>query len=102
MDETRQDAARAAARQPWRAAGPRVGQGGQAARRKDDGVMIETALARARAGGGEAFPDPRAPIRRASSLVVLRLRDNRVSAVTRFGDRGLLARFGLPRTLPRD
>jgi RNA polymerase sigma-70 factor (TIGR02960 family) len=45
--------------------------------------------------------DPRAPLWRASSLVVLTLRGNRVSAITRFGDRGLLARFGLPRTLPR-
>ena len=46
--------------------------------------------------------DPRAPIWRASSLVVLTLRGNQVSVITRFGDRGLLARFGLPRTLPRD
>jgi RNA polymerase sigma-70 factor (TIGR02960 family) len=48
------------------------------------------------------LPDPSAPIWRASSLVVLTLRENRISALTRFGDRGLLARFGLPRTLPRD
>jgi RNA polymerase sigma-70 factor (ECF subfamily) len=46
--------------------------------------------------------DPCAPIWRASSLVVLRLRGSQVCAVTRFGERGLLARFGLPRTLPRD
>ena len=45
--------------------------------------------------------DPCAPIWRASSLVVLTLRGNRVCAITRFGDRGLLALFGLPRTLPR-
>jgi RNA polymerase sigma-70 factor (TIGR02960 family) len=48
------------------------------------------------------LPDPCAPIWRASSFVVLTLRGNRVSLITRFGDRGLLARFGLPRTLPRD
>jgi RNA polymerase sigma-70 factor (TIGR02960 family) len=48
------------------------------------------------------LPDPCAPIWRASSLVVLTLRGNRVCLITRFGDRGLFARFGLPRTLPRD
>jgi len=46
--------------------------------------------------------DPSTPLWRASSLVVLTLRDDRISAITRFGERGLLARFGLPRTLPRD
>jgi hypothetical protein len=34
--------------------------------------------------------------------VGLTLRENQVCALTRFGDRGLLARFGLLRTLPRD
>jgi RNA polymerase sigma-70 factor (TIGR02960 family) len=46
--------------------------------------------------------DPCAPIWRASSLAVLTLRGNRVCAITRFGDRAIFARFGLPRTLPRD
>jgi RNA polymerase sigma-70 factor (TIGR02960 family) len=48
------------------------------------------------------LPDPCAAIWRASSFVVLTLRGNHVSMLTRFGDPGLLARFGLPRTLPRD
>ena len=48
------------------------------------------------------LPDPCVPLWRASSFVVLTLRGNRVSMLTRFGDLGLLARFGLPRTLPRD
>ena len=48
------------------------------------------------------LPDPCAPIWRASSLVVLTLRGSRVCTLTRFGDRGIFARFGLPRTLPRD
>jgi RNA polymerase sigma-70 factor (ECF subfamily) len=48
------------------------------------------------------LPDPCAPIWRASSLVVLTLRGSRVCMLTRFGDRGIFARFGLPRTLPRD
>lgn len=46
--------------------------------------------------------DPCTPLWRASSLVVLTLRGNQGCVLTRFGDRGLLARFGLPRTLPRD
>ena len=46
--------------------------------------------------------DPCAPIWRVSSLVVLTLRGSRVCMITRFGDRGIFARFGLPRTLPRD
>jgi RNA polymerase sigma-70 factor, ECF subfamily len=46
--------------------------------------------------------DPCAPIWRASSFVVLTLRGNQVSVITRFSDRGLLARFGIPRTRPRD
>src|SRR5215469_9476020 len=46
--------------------------------------------------------DPCAPVWRANGLVVLTLRGNRVCGLTRFGAGGLLARFGLPRTLPRD
>src|SRR5262250_1666679 len=46
--------------------------------------------------------DPCAPVWRASGLVVLTLRGNRVCGLTRFGAGGLLARFGPPRTLPRD
>lgn len=48
------------------------------------------------------LPDPCTPIWRVSSLVVLTLRGSQVCLITRFGDRGLFARFGLPRTLPRD
>jgi RNA polymerase sigma-70 factor (ECF subfamily) len=46
------------------------------------------------------LPDPQAPIARAYGLFVLNLTDDRVSAITWFGERGLLAHFGLPRTLP--
>jgi hypothetical protein len=34
--------------------------------------------------------------------VVLTLEGSQIRALTRFGDQGLLARFGFPRTLPRD
>jgi RNA polymerase sigma-70 factor (TIGR02960 family) len=47
------------------------------------------------------LPDPAAPIWRASGLIVLTLRGDRIRALTRFVDLGLLARFGFPRTLPR-
>jgi RNA polymerase sigma-70 factor, ECF subfamily len=59
-----------------------------------------------RANGQPAFgyylPDPSAPILHARGLVVLDIADDRVSTITRFGDKGALARFGFPRTLPRD
>jgi RNA polymerase sigma-70 factor (ECF subfamily) len=57
-----------------------------------------------RANGQPAFgcyqPDPQAPIARAYGLVALTLSDDRISAITWFGERSLLAHFGLPRTLP--
>lgn len=46
--------------------------------------------------------DPAAPIWRAGSVMVLTLRGDRVCGLTRFGGQGLIGRFGLPRTLPRD
>ena len=46
-------------------------------------------------------PDPTSPLWRAAGLIVLSLRDDQVSGITRF-DPALLARFGLPRTLPRE
>jgi RNA polymerase sigma-70 factor (TIGR02960 family) len=58
-----------------------------------------------RANGQPAFgyylPDPNSPIWRARGLLVLTLADDQISAITRFGDRGVLARFGLPRTLAK-
>ena len=57
-----------------------------------------------RANGQPAFgcylPDPHAAIARAYGLFVLTLTD-RISAITWFGERSLLAHFGLPRTLPK-
>jgi RNA polymerase sigma-70 factor (ECF subfamily) len=48
------------------------------------------------------LPDPTAPIWRANGLIVLTLRGNQIHALTRFGNLGLLARFGFPRTLQQD
>ncbi|MDA8316450.1 MAG: nuclear transport factor 2 family protein [Actinomycetota bacterium] len=48
------------------------------------------------------LPDPNADLYRASGLLVLTVTGEHISAITRFGERDLLARFGLPRTLPAD
>jgi len=57
-----------------------------------------------RANGQPAFgcylPDAQAPISRAYGLMVLTLSDDSISAITWFGERSLVPRFGLPRTLP--
>jgi RNA polymerase sigma-70 factor (TIGR02960 family) len=83
-------------------------QGGEAiARFLDDRAARRGAhyrLVATRANGQPAFgcylPDPHAPIARAYGLMVLTLAEERVSAITWFGERSLLSRFGLPRTLP--
>jgi RNA polymerase sigma-70 factor (TIGR02960 family) len=57
-----------------------------------------------RANGQPAFgcylPDPHAPIARAYGMMVLTLTEDRVSAITWFGERSLFSHFGLPRTVP--
>jgi RNA polymerase sigma-70 factor (TIGR02960 family) len=59
-----------------------------------------------RANGQPAFgcylPDAHAPIARAYGLMVLTLSDDSISAITWFGERSLVPRFGLPRTLPEE
>ena len=56
-----------------------------------------------RANGQPAFgcylPDAHAAIAHAYGLMVLTLRADQISAITWFGDRAVMARFGLPRTL---
>ena len=57
-----------------------------------------------RANGQPAFGrylrDPHAPLGHAHGLIVLTLAGDRISAITGFNDNSVLARFGLPRTLP--
>jgi hypothetical protein len=43
---------------------------------------------------------PHAPVAHANSLIVLTLADDKISAITRFGDNNLFPHFELPRTLP--
>ena len=62
-----------------------------------------TRLIPTRANGQPAFgcyvPDPHAALHHAHGVLVLTLEGDRISAITRFVDNSLLARFGLPRTL---
>jgi RNA polymerase sigma-70 factor (TIGR02960 family) len=57
-----------------------------------------------RANGQPAFAyyldDPHAGVVRANGLLVLTVHDAAITAITRFGDTGVLPYFGLPRTLP--
>jgi RNA polymerase sigma-70 factor (ECF subfamily) len=46
--------------------------------------------------------DPVAPVWRSGSILVMSLRGDRVSGLTRFAGHGLFGLFGLPRTLPRE
>jgi RNA polymerase sigma-70 factor (ECF subfamily) len=46
------------------------------------------------------LPDPTDQVPRASGVIVLTVVDDHVSTLTRFGGRDLIARFGLPLTLP--
>ena len=46
--------------------------------------------------------DPDADLYRANGLLVLTVKGEHITAIARFGERHLLAHFGLPRTLPAD
>jgi RNA polymerase sigma-70 factor (TIGR02960 family) len=58
-----------------------------------------------RANNAPAFgyyrPDPNTGIYRASGIIVASVENDRVSSLTRFGDKSIFASFGLPRTLTR-
>jgi RNA polymerase sigma-70 factor (TIGR02960 family) len=51
---------------------------------------------------GYYLPGPNSSVWRASGLIVLTLSQDQIAVITRFGDKGILARFGLPRTLARE
>jgi RNA polymerase sigma-70 factor (ECF subfamily) len=63
-----------------------------------------TLLIPTRANGQPAFgcyvPDEHGGICRAHGVLVLTMEGDRISAMTRFVDTGLMPHFGLPRTLP--
>ncbi len=68
------------------------------------GHRLAMRLVPTRANGQPAFghylQDPHAPVARCYGLIVLTLEGDRISALTRFRDSGIMQRFGLPRTLP--
>ncbi len=49
---------------------------------------------------GYYLPDPNANVHRASGIMVLTVRAEQISAITRFEGGSLFAHFGLPRTVP--
>jgi RNA polymerase sigma-70 factor (ECF subfamily) len=63
-----------------------------------------TVLIPTRANGQPAFgcyvPDSRADVFHQHGILVLTMEGERISAITRFIDGGLVPHFGLPRTLP--
>jgi len=65
----------------------------------------ELRLLSTRANNQPAFvyylPDLTTDLSRASGVMVLTVVDDRISTLTRFGGRDIIARFGLPLTLPR-
>jgi RNA polymerase sigma-70 factor (ECF subfamily) len=70
---------------------------------REDLKMVQT-----RANNEPAFgyyrKDPNADVYRASGIFVLTISEDQISSMTRFGDKGLFACFGLPRTIlhPRE
>ena len=64
----------------------------------------QTRLIPTRANGQPAFGrylrDPHSPVGHAHGLIVLTLDGDRIRSITGFNDNSVLARFGLPRTLP--
>jgi len=68
------------------------------------GELRRFRLVPTRANGQPAFGlylrDPQCPIARAVGILVLTLAGERLSAITAFHDTSVIARFGLPRTLP--
>jgi RNA polymerase sigma-70 factor (TIGR02960 family) len=65
---------------------------------RQDLKMVQT-----RANDDPAFgyyrKDPNADVYRASGIFVLTISEDQISSMTRFGDKGLFACFGLPRTI---
>src|SRR3954467_10489077 len=64
------------------------------------GVRLVPTRANAQPAFGHYMEDPHAPIGRSAGILVLTLEGDRIAAITRFAGSGVLASFGLPRTLP--
>jgi len=85
-------------------------QGGEAiarflrdrATRRGANLKLVPTRANGQPGFGCYLPDAHAPITRAYGLMILTLTEDSISAITWFGERSLVPRFGLPRTLPQE
>jgi RNA polymerase sigma-70 factor (TIGR02960 family) len=64
-------------------------------------IQLVPTRANAQPAFGFYIEEAHAPIARFYGVLVLTLQGDRISALTRFGDTGILPQFGLPRTLPR-
>src|SRR4051794_37863910 len=64
------------------------------------GVRLVPTRANGQPAFGHYMEDPHAPIGRSAGILVLTLEGDRIAAITRFAGSGVLASFGLPRTLP--
>jgi RNA polymerase sigma-70 factor (TIGR02960 family) len=64
------------------------------------GIRLAPTRANTQPAFGHYIQDAHAPIARASGLLVLTLEGDRIAALTRFHDGGVLPHFGLPRTVP--
>jgi RNA polymerase sigma-70 factor (TIGR02960 family) len=70
------------------------------AARAGRGVRLIPTRANGQPAFGHYMEDPHAPVGRFAGVLVLTLEGDRIAAITRFGDSGVLGRFGLPRTVP--
>src|SRR3954452_12829176 len=64
------------------------------------GVRLVPTAANGEPAFGHYLEDAHAPFGRFAGVLVLTLEGDRIAAITRFADSGILGRFGLPRTLP--
>ena len=69
------------------------------ARRRGANFMLVPTGANGQPAFGCYLPDAHAAIAHAYGLMVLTVQGDRISAITWFADRSVMARFGLPRTL---
>jgi RNA polymerase sigma-70 factor (TIGR02960 family) len=64
------------------------------------GVRLVPTRANGQPAFGHYIQDPHAAVGRFVGVLVLTLEGDRIAALTRFADTGILARFALPRTVP--
>jgi RNA polymerase sigma-70 factor (ECF subfamily) len=68
--------------------------------RRGGGIRLVATRANCQPAFAYYLSDPHAGVARAAGLFVLTMEGEAITAITRFGDNGVLPYFGLPRTLP--